>query len=436
MTGAIWLLVSALVLSACGGVVTPAATPVPPTQAPQATQASVATAAPTQAAKTPADVRVAVVPGGPHPYFLPMEPGLADAVKAFGLGQSEFKSPPEWTLAAQNQLITSMVAQGYNAFGIFPGDANATNGTIDELVAKGIPVLALAGCVNEPTKATFCLATDVGQSAYLGTQALIKAMGGKGKIIHGTGFLVDPNTQKRIKAVEKAVAETNGAVTLVQVLADIDSQEAADKAINSFLAAHGSEIDGIITSAYVPSTVAATALRNLGDKRIKMVGIDDDPIVLDAIKDGYLVGTMAQNPYGQAYIGAMVLGYLSTGCTRKADAPNYVDSGTLLISQDNLTTYKDDLKVLTKEIGSGFQGKYLDCPAGVGATTTGTGTTTTVSMANVRVAVVPGGPHPYFLPMEPGLADAVKAFGLGQSEFKSPPEWTLAAQNQLITSMV
>ncbi len=77
-------------------------------------------------------------------------------------------------------------------------------------------------------------------------------MGGKGKIIHGTGFLVDPNTQIRIKAVEKAVAETNGAVELVQILADIDGQETADKAINSFLAARGNEIDGIITRPTCP----------------------------------------------------------------------------------------------------------------------------------------------------------------------------------------
>ena len=92
-------------------------------------------------------------------------------------------------------------------------------------MAKGIPVIATAGCLNDPTKSTFCLATDVGQSAYLGTKALIEAMGGKGKIIHGTGNLVDPNTQMRIEAVKKAVAETNGAVTLVETLADIDDQE-------------------------------------------------------------------------------------------------------------------------------------------------------------------------------------------------------------------
>ncbi len=32
-------------------------------------------------------------------------------------------------------------------------------------------------------------------------------MGGKGRIAHFTGFLVDPNTQLRIDAVEKAAKE-------------------------------------------------------------------------------------------------------------------------------------------------------------------------------------------------------------------------------------
>ncbi len=108
------------------------------------------------------DVRVAIVPGGPHPYFLPMEPGLADAVAAFGLGESAFRAPPEWNLEDQNQLLNSMAAQGFNAFGIFPGDANATNAIMSELAAAGFPVMAIAGCVTEPTDAAFCFGTDVG----------------------------------------------------------------------------------------------------------------------------------------------------------------------------------------------------------------------------------------------------------------------------------
>jgi len=348
--------VLAVLLSACNTAKqpTPTATIAPKTQ-PTATK-------PAQSQHPDfSAVRVAVVPGGPHPYFLPMKPGLADAVKDFGLGESVFKTPAEWKLDAQNQLIHSLVAQGYNAFGIFPGDANASNAIVNELVGQNIPVVALGGCLNEPTKTSFCLATDVAQSAYLGTKALIKSLGGKGKIAHFTGFLVDPNTQKRIDAVKKAVAETNGAVQLVETIADVDSQEAADQKINAYLAAHGKEIDGIITTAYVPSTVAATSLRNLGDKRIKMVGIDDDPIVLNAIRDGYLVGTMVQNPYGQAYIGAQVLAYLKSGCKPKADAPHYVDSGTLLVTKDNVGTYKEEVKTLTREISKTFVEKYLSC---------------------------------------------------------------------------
>ncbi len=340
----------------------PAAPAAQPTAAPAAPAAQPTAAPAAQPAAAAKRATVALVPGGPHPYFNPWKPGLADAMKDFGIAKGEFRAPQEWSLNAQNQVIDSMVAQGFNAFGIFPGDVNGSNGKIDELAAKGIPVLTLAGPVNEPTKAVFCPTTDVGDSAYQATKHLIQAMGGKGRIVHGTGFLVDPNTQLRINAVEKAVAETNGAVTLVQNLADIDDQEKADKAINSFLAANKDKIDGFVTTAYVPTVVAATALRNIGDKRIKMVGIDDDKIVLDAIKDGFVYGTMAQNPYGQAYVGSYVLDLLVQGWKKKAGAPYKIDSGTLLISSKNLTTYPEELKEITLKLQKGFKDSYLTAP--------------------------------------------------------------------------
>jgi ribose transport system substrate-binding protein len=316
------------------------------------------------------DIKIALVPGGPHPYFAPWEQAAADAKKDFSIGGVDFKVPQDWKLNLQNELIESLVAQGYKAFGIFPGDAVGTNATLEELASAGIPSAALAGCTMDPTKAAFCLGTDVYRSAYIGTTELIKAMGGKGAIVHVTGFLVDPNTKLRMAAVEKAVSETGGKVTLIQHLADIDAQEAADQKINALLAAQKDKIDGIVGTAYVPSVVAAKSLRNLGDKRIKMIGIDDDPIVLDAIKDGFVAGTMAQNPYGQAYIGAYALDLLASGkCTMKADAPwiktpqtaHFIDSGTLLISTANVGSYKDELRKLTGDIQSKFKDSYMIC---------------------------------------------------------------------------
>jgi ribose transport system substrate-binding protein len=316
------------------------------------------------------NTKIALIPGGPHPYFAPWEQAAADAKRDFGIGAVDYKVPTEWKLNLQTELIESLMSQGYNAFGIFPGDAVGINSTIEELSSNNAPALALAGCAQDPTKAGFCLGTDVYNSAYLGTKALIKAMNGKGKIVHLAGLLVDPNTKLRMDAVEKAVKETNGAVTLLQHITDTDAQEAADQKINALLGAQKDQIDGLVSTAYIPSVVAAKSLRNLGDKRIKLVGIDDDKIVLDAIKDGFAAGTMAQNPYGQGYVGAYVLDLLATGaCKVKADAPfiktpqtaRFIDSGTLLISVDNIGSYKDDLKKVTNDIRTSFKTKYLDC---------------------------------------------------------------------------
>ncbi|MFN4142733.1 sugar ABC transporter substrate-binding protein [Aestuariivirga sp.] len=313
--------------------------------------------------------KVALVPGGPHPYFAAWEQAGADAMKDFGLGAGDYRVPQKWELAQQSQLLESLLTQGYNAFLIFPGDAVGTNAVVQEITENGGQAIATAGCLKDPTPALFCMGTDTGNSAYLGTKELIKAMGGKGRIAHFTGFLVDPNTQLRIDAVNKAAAETNGAVEVVQVIADIDAPQPAEEKINAYLAANAANVDGIVTTAWVPAVTAANALRKIGDKRIKMVGIDHDEVVLQAIKDGFVNGTMLQNPYGQGYIGSYVLDKLRTGCTLKDDAPwksnaltaKFVDSGTVFVDASQVDTYVDAMRGITKDILANFEKDYMNC---------------------------------------------------------------------------
>ncbi|MBV8566715.1 MAG: sugar ABC transporter substrate-binding protein [Methylobacteriaceae bacterium] len=314
--------------------------------------------------------KVALVPGGPHPYFAAWEKAGQDAMKDFKLGAADYRIPQKWELSQQNELLESLLSQGYNAFLVFPGDPVGSNSTVAELTENGAPVIATAGCLKEPTTALFCLGTDTGNSAYLGTKELIKAMGGKGRIAHFSGFLVDPNTQLRIDAVEKAAKETNGAVKVVQVITDIDAPEPAEEKINAYLAAHANEVDGIITTAWIPAVVASNALRKIGDKRIQMVGIDHDEVVLKAIKDGFVHGTMLQNPYGQGYIGSFALDKIRSGCKVKPDAPfktialtnRFIDSGTVFAGKDAVDNYVASMQAITKEIFANFASTYLSCP--------------------------------------------------------------------------
>src|SRR6476659_2676011 len=79
------------------------------------------------------DNKIAVAPGGPHPYFGPWEQAAADAQKDFGIAEVDYKVPSDWKLELQTELLESLATQGYKAFGIFPGDPVGINTTISEL---------------------------------------------------------------------------------------------------------------------------------------------------------------------------------------------------------------------------------------------------------------------------------------------------------------
>ena len=101
------------------------------------------------------DNKIAVAPGGPHPYFAPWEQAAADAKKDFGIAVVEYKVPTDWKLELQTELLESLASQGFKGFGIFPGDPVGLNSTVTELKGAGIPSAALGGCTTAPTDVVF-----------------------------------------------------------------------------------------------------------------------------------------------------------------------------------------------------------------------------------------------------------------------------------------
>lgn len=307
-------------------------------------------------------VKIALVPGGPHPYFQPWITGGDQAKADFGIGDVTFNETSGWDQSKQNDVINSLAANGYNAFAVFGVSPTDINSTFKTLKDSGLAVASLASCpAGDVNEADFCLSTDVEVAAYKAAQATIEAMGGSGTLVHLTGNNVDSNTQRRIEGVKKAVEETNGAVTLLPDVTDIDVDlTTAQKAVADLFAAQGSQINGIVTTAYNPAVAAATAIKESG-LPIKLIAIDDDPTILAAIKDGSVSGTIAQNPVGQAYVGSWVLTQLATkACTMK-DPGVIVDSGSFLVTKDNVATYDDERQAASTALKAQFADDLLDC---------------------------------------------------------------------------
>ena len=89
-------------------------------------------------------IKVALVPGGAHPYFQPWIAGGEAAVAEFGIGGTIFNETGEWDQTKQNAAIDALGAQGYNAFGLFgvsPTDINTTFKGLKERVSQLVPLL-------------------------------------------------------------------------------------------------------------------------------------------------------------------------------------------------------------------------------------------------------------------------------------------------------
>lgn len=244
-----------------------------------------------------------------------------------------FDETAEWDQQKQNNLLSTLAARGYNAFGVFGVSPTDINTTFADLKSQGLTVASLGSCPAGGTnEAAFCLSTDVELAAYKATRAAIDAMGGQGTLVHLTGNNVDANTQLRMKGVSKAVSESGGKVRLLQTITDIDKDlQTAQKAVSDLLAAKGSRIQGVVATAYNPAVAAADAVSSAGSKA-RVVAIDDDAKILSSIRKGSVTATVVQNPVAQADIGAWALALLQTKqCTVRKPGQTFVKQETILV---------------------------------------------------------------------------------------------------------
>ena len=348
------LLVTSALLAACTAVTTAPAAPAATSEATQAAEQP--------AAAAPAgDFKPVWYAPAPHPYFEDVKKGIEAFEKDTGIAV-EKEIGPDWNQDSQNQRMEALAAKGFNAFSVYPADASGANGLYEELTQRGIHIANFGTSTAQPTTASFAVATDVKAAAMAATEELIKAMGGKGNIINVLEVLEDPNTALRKQGIEEVVAKYPD-VKIIQEVAGMTSVDQATVKVGDALSANIDKVDGIIATGYTPTVAIAQALTEYkskdGARTIHAVGIDTDPIVMTAIKDGMMDGTIVQNPYGHGYLSLLLLQYLSEGYKPKADA-YFVDAGFAYANKDNLETYSDDILKVTEQIKSELLDKYLE----------------------------------------------------------------------------
>jgi ribose transport system substrate-binding protein len=292
----------------------------------------------------------------PHAYFVDVQKGVDDWVKETGISvHTEYGS--DWTVNSLSDKVSALVATGYNAISIYP--LPGVNGLYDELTSRNVKIVNWGADISTSTprgtdtNASFCLATDVGKAAYDAANIAIDRMGGSGTLLCIYEVLTDPNTVLRQEAVQRACIERN--VTLRET-AGIEAIDAATQKAADILNANP-DAKGIITTGMIATQGLVSVLNGM-NRNIVAVGIDTDEATLAAIERGVLYGTIAQNPLGQGYLSCELLKHIHEGA-KPRPGKYFIDSGTVLVTRENLGTFNNDINAVTQRIKGSLLTEYL-----------------------------------------------------------------------------
>lgn len=297
----------------------------------------------------------------PHTFFEDVRVGVEAFEKEFGI-DVEKQVGPDWKQSSETENVEALAAMGYRLFSIYPTDPRGANALYEELVKEGCHFINFGANTFEPTKAEFYVGTDVKAAAITACEELIKSMDGKGNIINVLEILEDSNTTLRKQAIEEVVRKYPE-VHIIEEVAGTKNVEEAVQKISDAISSNIDRVDGIICTGDTTSVGMAQVLSEYkkegGTRKIHSIGINTDPIVVKAIKDGIIDKTIAQNSYGMGYISCLLLKYIREDWKSKDGSFIRIDTGIIIADKNNIDKIDNKLIKITEDIKTSLEKQYL-----------------------------------------------------------------------------
>ncbi len=237
----------------------------------------------------------------------------------------------EMDAARQKDQVKDFIVKRVSAIVLAPCDSRAIGASIAEANAAGIPVFtADIACLDKNAKVVSHIATDNYAGGKLAAQAMIEAIGERGKV----AIIDHPEVESvllRTKGFREVMARHKG-IEIVAQLPGGAARDSAYKTAQDILEKHA-DLDGIFCINDPTAFGAIAALEKAGRlDRVKIVSFDGQLEALQAIKEGKIYADAIQYPrkIGQMTVLAIAK-YLAgekvppetlipTGLYRKQDA--------------------------------------------------------------------------------------------------------------------
>jgi len=278
-------------------------------------------------------IQIAVIPKGTtHEFWKTIHAGAVKASRELGV-DIIWKGPQkEDDRAQQIMVVEDFINRGVDGIVLAPLDDRALCRPVQDAVRETIPVVIIDSELQGEDFVSF-VATDNYKGGVIAARKLGELLGGKGEI-----FLIryqegSASTTKREKGfLDTITSEFLDVSLLVQDQHTGATTETAYQLAENLIGRFP-EVEGIFCPNESSTFGTLRALQESGlAGKIKFVGFDSSPKLIQALRDGHIHGLVLQNPMKMGYLGVkqMVLHL------RGQSIESRVDTGVYLATRENM----------------------------------------------------------------------------------------------------
>jgi len=239
--------------------------------------------------------RIAVIPKGQaHLFWQSVHAGAVAASRENNVDILWNGPPSETDIAPQLQIVDSMITQHVDAICLAPIDRTAMVSAVERAVRQNIPVVILDSPIDTQDFVAQ-VATDNYAAGAIGAARMGKILNGKGRIAE---LAVEPgsaSTMAREQGFEDAIKKDFPGIVIVDKRYGWSDRAKSLSVAENMLTAHG-DLAAIFASNEASAVGASQAIKGRNAK-VKLVGFDSSPGLLDDLKSGLIDSLIVQDPF-------------------------------------------------------------------------------------------------------------------------------------------
>jgi ribose transport system substrate-binding protein len=286
-------------------------------------------------------LKIAVIPKGmTHEFWKSIHAGALQAARELGV-EILWKGPQkEDDRAQQITVVEDVLSRGVDGIVLAPLDDRALMRPVQDAMRENIPVVIIDSGLQGQDFVSF-IATDNYRGGVLAARRMGELLGGKGRLFMIRYQAGSASTTERERGfLETVEKEFSGLIVLAKDQYAGPTTESAYQTAENLLGRFP-EVEGV----FCPNESSTFgALRALQESRltgkVKFVGFDSSPKLVQALADGQIQGLVVQNPVKMGYLGVRTMvEYLRGG-----KVAELIDTGVTVATKDNMGT--PELKAL------------------------------------------------------------------------------------------